>query len=59
MSKTGSPAYIAGDRIGSAISEAGSDLQKLRTENPEEYARVIAEGRATSEKYRRLARGGK
>ena len=59
MSRTGNPAFIAGDRIGSAIADAGRDLQKLRLENPEEYARVIAEGRATSEKYRRMARGGK
>lgn len=59
MSRTGNPAFIAGDRIGSVIADAGRDLQKLRIENPEEYARVIAEGRATSEKYRRLARGGK
>ena len=59
MSRTGNPAFIAGDRIGSAIAESSRKLQKLRTENPEEYARVIAEGRATSEKYRRLAKGGK
>lgn len=45
--------------IRSSVKDRAAELQRMETENPEEYARVIEQGRATSEKYRRMARGGK
>lgn len=45
--------------IRSALKDSATELRRLEIENPEEYARIIARSRETSEKYRRLARGGK
>lgn len=43
--------------LADAGKKRSAELQRLQVEDPEEYARIIAEGRAKGEKYRRMARG--
>lgn len=57
MSRNSHPAFMAGDRIGSKIADAARSLRDLEKNDPEAYAAEIAKGKATAEKYRRMARG--